>query len=541
MIACSKTISICEKGCDKTSITEGINSAYPGDTIVVYSGTYNENVEINKPLTLLGKDTGSGKPVIDASENGNAMTISADGTTVDGFNLTNSIGSWVDIRAGIEVDSNHSNILNNLAFYNENGILIIGSNNTIRGNDAINNIYGIRTKNSGNNIIIDNNLKNNNYSLLIQASKGNIIQYNNATRSIFGILLNESSGNNLTHNQMVENRYNFGGHGNNYVDPTNLADGKPVYYLVGKVNRTIDSPFNPATIYCINCYNITINSLDLKNNLYGIYLDNTSHSFIKANILSNNRNGIALVNSYHNSIINNNAIDNINGIDLTSSRYNTLNGNKATKSQTGLYIAYSDYNRIINNWASHSENGLSLYRSYSNSLLGNDLTYNSIGAYLSFACLNKIFNNNISSNNQGILLDLSANNNLSENRIVNNTKGILFDPLDNNMFCSNNQYIENVISLEKIVSRPTASAGVGPDITIKIDSDPENANISIGGQLYGTTPGSVDLTEPGNHTIEIAKENYENGEIYIDIPEQPTNDNFPPSKKNRTLKLIHDK
>jgi nitrous oxidase accessory protein NosD len=61
-----------------------------GDTIDVHSGTYYENVDVYKRLILRGMDTGGGMPVVDAGRNGNAITLSASGSTLDGFVVTNA-------------------------------------------------------------------------------------------------------------------------------------------------------------------------------------------------------------------------------------------------------------------------------------------------------------------------------------------------------------------------------------------------------------------------------------------------------------------
>ena len=58
-----------------TSIQAAINDSSPGDEIHVDSGTYYENVVVNKQLILQGIDTGAGIPVVDAMGNGSAITI----------------------------------------------------------------------------------------------------------------------------------------------------------------------------------------------------------------------------------------------------------------------------------------------------------------------------------------------------------------------------------------------------------------------------------------------------------------------------------
>jgi hypothetical protein len=48
------------------TISQAIANASGGDTITVDSGTYGEHLVIDKRLTLLGRDTGAGRPTIDA-------------------------------------------------------------------------------------------------------------------------------------------------------------------------------------------------------------------------------------------------------------------------------------------------------------------------------------------------------------------------------------------------------------------------------------------------------------------------------------------
>lgn len=534
-----KTISVCDQDCDFSSIAEGINLGHLGDTIEVQSGIYYENLNVSKPIALIGKDTGEGKPVIDAGGKGNAITVFAEEVTVDGFNLTNSLGSRIEVLAGIEVLSNHSTIINNLAFNNENGILVTSSDNIIRGNEALSNIYGIKIKGgAANNSIIDNSLMDNNYGLFLLASKDNTILGNQAEKNEFGIMLNESSGNNLSRNEMQGNKYNFGSAGKNSIDTTNIADGKPILYLVGTDNTIIDSSVDASEVYCIDCYNITIKGLDLKSSLYGIYLDNVSHSFLENNTLSNNSNGIALINSHRNSITNNQAIDNIEAVTLAYSKYNNIRGNNALRSQYGIRLDHSDYNRILYNQGSNSESGLSLSRSGFNLLSENNLTSNSIGVHLSLSWLNKIFDNNVTDNDQGILLDSSASNNLSGNRIINSNMGVLYDPLDNNTINSNNQYFNNSVNFEEIRSRSTAAGGIKPSISVRVDSNPRGAAIIKDGDLYGETPGDVFFTEPGEYTILIKKEGYKDQDLNVEIPSQVTSKTFTENMRKLSIDLI---
>ena len=104
------------------SLQDAINKAGNSDLIIVESGIYG-NVDVNKPLTIQGKDIGFGQPVIDANNNSFGINISADGVSVDGFKVINAS------IAGIYVTSDNNNILNNVVTSNEKGIYLAPSSN----------------------------------------------------------------------------------------------------------------------------------------------------------------------------------------------------------------------------------------------------------------------------------------------------------------------------------------------------------------------------------------------------------------------------
>ncbi|HCP32006.1 TPA: hypothetical protein DIT45_01960 [Candidatus Acetothermia bacterium] len=97
-----KTITVGPSGCDYTSIQEAIDAASPGDVIKVKTGTYQENLIIDKPLTLRGE--GPDLVTIDRSpsaEVSQATLWVSNNVTVTGFTITNTdpdkqaIGIWI--------------------------------------------------------------------------------------------------------------------------------------------------------------------------------------------------------------------------------------------------------------------------------------------------------------------------------------------------------------------------------------------------------------------------------------------------------------
>ena len=111
-------------GANFTGIQDAINNASDGDTIIVYSGIYNENVVVDKSVTLRGV----GQPVVDAGGEGDAIRLTAYGITLVGFNATNSGSSCS--YAGIKVTSNDNIITgNNVINNNEEDIRLWSSSN----------------------------------------------------------------------------------------------------------------------------------------------------------------------------------------------------------------------------------------------------------------------------------------------------------------------------------------------------------------------------------------------------------------------------
>jgi parallel beta-helix repeat protein len=191
-------------GADFTRIQDAINNSKDGDTIIVHSGVYYENVVVDKSVTLKGVD----QPVVDAGGDGSAIALSADGITLVGFNATNSGISWSDV--GIKLTSNNNIITGNTATNNnENGICLDDSSkNTITGNNICNNNDdGIGIGDSSENTITGNNISNNNGDgIHLFGSSENTITGNNVTNNNEnGIHLYYSSNNGITGNNVCNN------------------------------------------------------------------------------------------------------------------------------------------------------------------------------------------------------------------------------------------------------------------------------------------------------------------------------------------------
>jgi len=208
----ASTIEICEsrdEGCEYVCIQEAIKDAEPGDTIKVHSGTYRENINVNKPLIMRGVDTGDGIPVVAAGGDGNAIQLTADGIELEGFEVTGSGRGW--LNAGILVESDENVIANNVLRGNLYGIYLNAANkNTITGNAISENAAGIGLISCHYNTITDNMVKENEEGIEIRNSDNNIIFENNISCNEYGISHDIYS---ISRNEMDDN-YDMGTNNN---------------------------------------------------------------------------------------------------------------------------------------------------------------------------------------------------------------------------------------------------------------------------------------------------------------------------------------
>ena len=143
------------------SIQASISMASAGDVVEVSQGTYHEHVRVDKAIILRGQMM----PVLDATASGSAITLQANGITVEGFKIVNA-GSWPSEspdEAGIKVLSDGNRITKNDVSNNFNGILLVGvKNNIILDNTVRRNLgYGIRLEKADGNTVRNNSLDEN--------------------------------------------------------------------------------------------------------------------------------------------------------------------------------------------------------------------------------------------------------------------------------------------------------------------------------------------------------------------------------------------
>ncbi|HET9640380.1 MAG TPA: M10 family metallopeptidase C-terminal domain-containing protein [Allosphingosinicella sp.] len=90
------------------TIQEAINAAADGDTIIVAAGTYVENLDVNKDVTILGANRGVDGNAVRGAESivDGQIVINAAGASIDGFKLVGAApGSLGDTAVEVKADN----------------------------------------------------------------------------------------------------------------------------------------------------------------------------------------------------------------------------------------------------------------------------------------------------------------------------------------------------------------------------------------------------------------------------------------------------
>jgi len=140
------------------TIQDALDNSIDGDTIIIENGTYNELLNINKSIKLIGtkKESTIIDYIVNKSNQIVLININSDYCIIR--NLTVRISVNNNIANGIFVKGSNTLIENNIISGIAEGIYLArnSENNTIKKNKILNGNYGIYTYFSINNIISNN-------------------------------------------------------------------------------------------------------------------------------------------------------------------------------------------------------------------------------------------------------------------------------------------------------------------------------------------------------------------------------------------------
>jgi parallel beta-helix repeat protein len=342
-------------------------------------------------------------------------------------------------RAGIFAEGSSLNYLsaNNLSL-NGNGILLQGSaENTLRSNSAHGNVYGISLRGSKKNILRDNFLQKNSYNLRIDSGQG----------------------------QSASSNYDF------YlqdIDPSNLLDGKPACYMIGKADIHVSE--DCGFLMLVSCKNITAANLTVSNCSAGVMLVNSAKCNIKNSSIARSEIGCYIVDSLACTVTRTQALDSRTGFEADSSSWcqfsNSLARNcsadgfraedgqgislvscKAQSCQNGMVLHGSRQGRIQNcSFEDNQEHGVQLVKSHSCTIQGNAIQSNDQGIYLAGSNYCSLQENNVSDNRKdGLSLLQLVYATIRNNTALRNSQGIYVQSsrnisLEGNMLGENSRF-----------------------------------------------------------------------------------------------------
>ncbi len=382
---------------DFPTIQEAIDAAIPGDTVYVYSGTYQEQVIVNKTVNLVGEDKIN--TIIDGLQQpGDVVYLNASLVSVTGFTITKGEG-------GVHV--------------------FAGQNNSISSNHFVDNGFGIILEGSLGNHITDNNVTSMMYGIFLTSSTSNHIEGNAVTNNgDNGIYLSTSSDNDLVDNRIYNN---FA------VDGIYLSSSDNNDIL----NNAIFSNTDTQGIHLLSSSNNNLIGNNLTSNLWGFHLESSSNNLISTNTVSNSGQSLVLeLSSDSNEIFDNEVQNSDYSIIIDSSSNNNIVGNNVSDNNYGILLSGSSSNEIVENTVTDNDSGgIYLYGSNSNNITNNQLTRSGIGIHLlSGSADNIITNNTVYNNPEGIRLESSSLNRIYHNDIMNNGKQAYDDTNNSNQW-----------------------------------------------------------------------------------------------------------
>lgn len=291
-----------------TKIQEAINESNDCDTIYVFSGTYTENIKLDKRLCLIGEDKET--TVIDGNEEGCTILLSSENAVIKNFTI---------IGGGFDTD--------NFTNFFRAGIRVTGSNNSICNNIFRENRLGISGVRVTNLTIKDN--------IFMEDGIG-FTSYENDGRPLLKIQY-------FLHN--IEN---------------NSVNGKPLYYFSNEKDKIIDH-WEIGQLILINCTNFIIKNVSISNTDWGLVFAFCNNCLTENCNFINNSLAIWTLKSNYNLFQFNNILNNYHRgvvIDYNSNN-NKIQFNTISTSICGVEIEWWSNANVItkNNFLNNNVSG----------------------------------------------------------------------------------------------------------------------------------------------------------------------------------------
>lgn len=345
-----------------------INLANDGDTIYISSGTYTENLKINKSIKLIANGTVEITPINLAD---NVIEILSNNVTLMGFTIINSRGIYGISTKGV---TNYK-IVGNKVLGGYSGLMINKSRNgMLMENEVTGCTFGMYFRESFENAIIRNSVELNKYGIILSLCFNNTINGNRIANCTYGLYNHMSDGNNIYENFLQEN-----------------AIGASI--IRSRENLIFMNEFL-ANFYGIifdDAYRNAISKNNMSGGLIGIKIQESRNITISENAVRFSTNNIAIESSF-NITVSSNKLEYAKGLAITiyETSYGIVSWNLISSCRVGISVESCRSLKVENNLMGGNEYGLYLFRSSETLLIYNRCFNNTIADFYSEGSENNI-------------------------------------------------------------------------------------------------------------------------------------------------------
>ena len=267
------------------SIQAAIDRAATGDTVIIARGRYQENLRIEKPLTLRGEQ----RPTISGGLQGDTLRVTVPDVIIEGLIVTDSGSDLGKQNAGIYLQpgAHRAVVRDCILAYNLFGLWIEGSDDVLIERNNITSKRDFASSQRGNGIQLYN-------------TKGARI-FDNEISFVRDALYVDVSH----HAVFRGNRLHHSRYGTHYMNS---------YYNLWEDN---DVYFNRGGLALMEVRNQTVrNNRAWGNSDHGIMLRTIQDSVVENNVVAGNERGFFIYDAEYNTLRGNRVIDNTVGVHL---------------------------------------------------------------------------------------------------------------------------------------------------------------------------------------------------------------------------------